>query len=86
MDNGAQVAWVALCLREFVNDREFKTFVPVEVWGRASQTIAELPVGATILVRGKLRWMKRGEKQGLEVMSWSVQTASVAPGVAAGSN
>jgi single stranded DNA-binding protein len=56
----------------------FKLFVPVEVFGKQAEPVAEqINAGDVILVDGKLKWKswldKKGEKQGrLGVMAWAV--------------
>jgi single-strand DNA-binding protein len=65
----------------------FKVFVPVEVFGKQAEPVAEeVNAGDIVLVDGKLKWKswldKQGQKQGrLGVMAWAVnvlQAAAVA--------
>jgi single stranded DNA-binding protein len=69
----------AIMLKEPGRDgTPFKLFVPVEVFGKQAEPVAEqLNAGDTVLVDGKLKWKswidKKGEKQGrLVVMAWAV--------------
>ncbi len=86
-ENGTQSTTVALCLREERDGKEYKTYVPVECWGKSAEVLAEMQQGDPVFIKGKLRWKswtKDGEKQGrLEVSSWSVQpvAASATAGV-----
>ncbi len=81
-NNGTQITNIALCLREERDGKEYKTYVPVECWGKSAEVLAEMQQGDPVFIKGKLRWKswtKDGEKQGrLEVSSWSVQPV-VAP-------
>jgi single stranded DNA-binding protein len=60
------------------NGAPFKLFVPVEVFGKQAEPVAErINAGDVVLVDGKLRWKtwvnKQGEKQGrLVVLAWAV--------------
>jgi single-stranded DNA-binding protein len=46
-DNGAQIARTALCLTEERDSQTYKTFVPVEAWGKSAETLGDLSRGAT---------------------------------------
>ncbi len=86
-ENGTQSIAVALCLREERDGREYKTYVPVECWGKAAEVLAEQQQGDAVFVKGTLRWKswtQDGEKQGrLEVMGWSVQPVAASMPVGA---
>jgi single-stranded DNA-binding protein len=55
----------------------YKTFIPIEAWGKAAPVLAQLQEGDAVLLRGKLRWKsweKNGQKTGSVIVSaWSVQ-------------
>src|SRR5687767_4312513 len=79
-DNGTQVTSVRLCVAEESNGQIYRTYVPVEAWGKAAQVLADLTEGDSCLVKGKLRWKsweKEGQKHGtLIIHTWSVQVPS----------
>ncbi len=68
----------------------FKLFVPVEVFGKQAEPVAEqINAGDTVLIDGKLKWKswidKQGEKQGrLGIMAWQVSlVGTTAPAASA---
>ena len=83
-ETGQPIVSATLCIREISGDKVFKTSIPVEVWGKAAETMREAAAGQLVLVRGKLSFRKRGEKPELAVVSWSVQVAPGTPGVGTG--
>jgi single-stranded DNA-binding protein len=62
----------------------FKVFVPVEVFGKQAELVAEqINAGDLVLVDGKLKWKswldKQGQKQGrLGVLGWAVHVTQPA--------
>ena len=76
-DSGTACARTTLCVTEDRDGMAWKTYVPVECWGKSAEVLGDLPKGTTVFLRGKLKWRtltKDGKKDGrLEVASWSVQ-------------
>jgi single-stranded DNA-binding protein len=62
-DNGTQVTSVRLCVAEENGGQTYRTYIPVEAWGKVVQVLADLTKGEPCLVKGKLRW-KSWEKEG----------------------
>lgn len=75
LGTGTPCATARVCVEEVgPTGQVFKTWIPLEAWGKSAEPLAELHGGDLVLVRGKLRWRKSGEKQGMLVVSaWSVQ-------------
>jgi single-stranded DNA-binding protein len=66
-----------LLIQEERDGQVYKTYIPIEAWGKAAPVLAALHEGDAVLLRGKLRWRSReqhGQKQGsVIVAAWSVQ-------------
>ena len=76
-DTGPVCTSARLCLAEERDGQVYRTFVSVDTYNKAAQTLAEMQAGDVVLIRGALKW-KSGEKQGqktgtLVVRGWSVQ-------------
>ena len=79
-DTGQPTAKGTLCVREESQGKVYTTYVPLEVLGRAAETLGEAAAGQQVLVRGRLGFRKRGssEKGELLIVSWSVHCAPAA--------
>jgi single-stranded DNA-binding protein len=76
-DTGAACTTARVLVTEARDGQVYKTYVPIEAWGKAAPVLAQLAEGDAVLLRGKLRWKsweKNGQKQGSVIVSaWSVQ-------------
>lgn len=72
----------ALCCEEGTDERTYKTYIPVQAFGKAAAVLRDLKAETPCLIRGKLTWRSwqvDGQKQGrLEVLAWSITPAPMA--------
>lgn len=79
LDSGHQLTTVSLRIEEEGRDgKTYKTFIPVEAYGRAGEALAECSKGDTTVITGKLAYRswtdKEGTKRGtIKVSAWQVK-------------
>jgi single-stranded DNA-binding protein len=75
---GESTVAARLCVTEAgPNGQTYRTFIPLEAWGKAAESLRPLCQGQSVLIRGKLKW-RAGERDGqkggeLVVLVWSLQ-------------
>jgi hypothetical protein len=75
---GTPRAAFTLVIVELGSDgKEHQLWQPCEVWGKKAEQVGALDAGATVLVEGKLRRIKRGEGWETIVSGWECQALTL---------
>ena len=77
-DSGPQLTTVSLRIDEERSGQTFKTFLPIESYGKASDALSECHKNDGVVITGKLTYRSwqddSGQKRGtLKVLAWQVQ-------------
>ena len=84
LDSGHQLTTVSLRIEEEGRDgRTYKTFIPLEAYGKAGEALAECSKHDAVVVTGKLAYRsstdKEGNKRGtIKVSAWQVKPLQLA--------
>ncbi len=77
-DSGHQLTTVSLRIDEERSGQTFKTFLPIESYGKASDALSECHKNDGVVITGKLSYRNwqddSGQKRGtIKVLAWQVQ-------------
>jgi single-stranded DNA-binding protein len=89
-EKGTQSALCSLRVQEIGSDgTQYKLFVPLVAYGRSAATLGDLSQGDTVLIEGRLMWLKQAKDSdrpaGLAVFVQSVEVERVPALTAVGS-
>jgi hypothetical protein len=66
----AKASFILVVSEMGTDGKEHQLWQPVEIWGKRAEQVGELDAGATVLVEGRLRRIKRGENWETVVSGW----------------
>jgi len=67
-----------VCLVEEHDGQTYRTYVPIEAWGKSAQILSAMHEGDVVLIRGKLQWHS-GEKEGQRWRTLVVRPRTLQP-------